>query len=85
MPSHLVRSYAGGTPTLVCGRNCLASGLLARRRQKLEETDTDAIIRDLRLRQVYLSYIEHGVGGTGLQVLNIDGGQPIFSGIRGRQ
>ena len=52
-----------------------------RRRQKREETDTDAIIRDLtELRQgLPVVHIEHGVGRyQGLQILNIDGDRAEF-------
>ena len=70
--------YAGpGTPTLVCEAQLFGQRVAQRRRrQKREETDTDAIIRDLtELRQgLPVVHIEHGVGRyQGLQILNIDG------------
>ena len=75
--------YAGaGTPTLVCEAQLFGQRVAQRRRrQKREETDTDAIIRDLtELRQgLPVVHIEHGVGRyQGLQVLNIDGDPAEF-------
>ena len=75
--------YAGpGTPTLVCEAQLFGQRVAQRRRrQKREETDTDAIIRDLtELRQgLPVVHIEHGVGRyQGLQILNIDGDPAEF-------
>ncbi len=75
--------YAGpGSPTLVCEAQLFGQRVAQRRRRKTqEETDTDAIIRDLtELRQgLPVVHIEHGVGRyLGLQVLNIDGDPAEF-------
>jgi transcription-repair coupling factor (superfamily II helicase) len=75
--------YAGpGLPTLVSEAQLFGQRVAQRRRRKTqEETDTDAIIRDLtELRQgLPVVHIEHGVGRyLGLQVLNIDGDPAEF-------
>ncbi len=75
--------YAGpGVATLVCEAQLFGQRVAQRRRrQKPEETDTDAIIRDLTelRRGLPVVHIEHGVGRyEGLQVLNIDGDPAEF-------
>jgi transcription-repair coupling factor (superfamily II helicase) len=75
--------YAGpGLPTLISEAQLFGQRVAQRRRRKTqEETDTDAIIRDLtELRQgLPVVHIEHGVGRyLGLQVLNIDGDPAEF-------
>jgi transcription-repair coupling factor (superfamily II helicase) len=75
--------YAGpGLPTLISEAQLFGQRVAQRRRRKTqEETDTDAIIRDLtELRQgLPVVHIEHGVGRyLGLQVLNIEGDPAEF-------
>ena len=75
--------YAGpGQPTLICEAQLFGQRVAQRRRRaRQEETDTDAIIRDLtELRQgLPVVHIEHGVGRyLGLQILEIDGDPAEF-------
>ena len=75
--------YLGaGEPALVCEAQLFGQRVAQRRRRhKREETDTDAIIRDLtELRQgLPVVHIEHGVGRyLGLQILEIDGDPAEF-------
>ena len=75
--------YAGpGQPTLICEAQLFGQRVAQRRRRtRQEETDTDAIIRDLtELRQgLPVVHIEHGVGRyLGLQILEIDGDSAEF-------
>ena len=75
--------YAGpGQPTLICEAQLFGRRVAQRRRRKTrDETDTDAIIRDLtELRQgLPVVHIEHGVGRyLGLQILEIDGDPAEF-------
>ena len=75
--------YAGpGQPTLICEAQLFGQRVAQRRRRtRQEETDTDAIIRDLtELRQgLPVVHIEHGVGRyLGLQILDIDGDPAEF-------
>ena len=75
--------YAGpGQPTLICEAQLFGQRVAQRRRRKTrDETDTDAIIRDLtELRQgLPVVHIEHGVGRyLGLQILEIDGDPAEF-------
>ena len=69
--------YAGpGQPTLICEAQLFGQRVAQRRRRTTrDETDTDAIIRDLtELRQgLPVVHMEHGVGRyLGLQILHID-------------
>lgn len=69
--------YAGpGIATLICEAQLFGQRVAQRRRrQKHEETDADAIIRDLTelRRGLPVVHIEHGVGRyQGLQILYID-------------
>ncbi len=75
--------YAGpGTPTLICESQLFGQRVAQRRRRTTRnETDTDAIIRDLTELRVGLPvvHIEHGVGRyLGLQVLQIEGDDAEF-------
>jgi len=75
--------YAGpGQPTLICEAQLFGQRVAQRRRRaRQQETDTDAIIRDLtELRQgLPVVHIEHGVGRyLGLQILEIDGDPAEF-------
>ena len=75
--------YTGpGQPTLICEAQLFGQRVAQRRRRtRQEETDTDAIIRDLtELRQgLPVVHIEHGVGRyLGLQILEIDGDSAEF-------
>jgi transcription-repair coupling factor (superfamily II helicase) len=75
--------YAGpGQPTLICEAQLFGQRVAQRRRRtRQEETDNDAIIRDLtELRQgLPVVHIEHGVGRyLGLQILEIDGDPAEF-------
>ena len=75
--------YAGpGQPTVICEAQLFGQRVAQRRRRtRQEETDTDAIIRDLtELRQgLPVVHIEHGVGRyLGLQILEIDGDPAEF-------
>jgi transcription-repair coupling factor (superfamily II helicase) len=71
-----------GKPTLICEAQLFGQRVAQRRRRaRQEETDTDAIIRDLtELRQgLPVVHIEHGVGRyLGLQILEIDGDPAEF-------
>ena len=75
--------YTGaGEPTLICEAQLFGQRVAQRRRRTTrQETDTDAIIRDLTELRVGLPvvHIEHGVGRyQGLQVLQIDGDAAEF-------
>lgn len=75
--------YAGpGAPTLICESQLFGQRVAQRRRRTTRnETDTDAIIRDLTELRVGLPvvHIEHGVGRyLGLQVLQIEGDDAEF-------
>ena len=75
--------YAGpGAPTLVCESQLFGQRVAQRRRRTTrDETDTDAIIRDLTELRVGLPvvHIEHGVGRyLGLQVLQIEADDAEF-------
>jgi transcription-repair coupling factor (superfamily II helicase) len=75
--------YAGpGLPTLICESQLFGQRVAQRRRRTTRnETDTDAIIRDLTELRVGLPvvHIEHGVGRyLGLQVLQIEGDDAEF-------
>jgi len=75
--------YAGpGQAALICEAQLFGQRVAQRRRrERREETDTDAIIRDLtELRQgLPVVHIEHGVGRyLGLQSLEIDGDAAEF-------